>query len=161
MINYMEIQRRKEITWRAPEHEHIEREPRWFFGLGLVALLLVIFAIWQKSFFFAFFIVLSTILMMFFARNKPEHVNFKIDEKGLTIGNRFYGFRDFEEFAYRDFPGRRDELVFKRKIFFNPIIKIPIDERIAGGVLEMLRGKVKEVEHEETLMELFSDWLGF
>ena len=157
----MEIQKRKEIKWSAPEHEHIEREPKWFFGVGIFALALVIFAIWQKNFFFAFFIVLASILTMFFARRPPKHTNFKIDEKGMTIGNRFYGFRDFEEFAYRDLPGHRDEIILKRKIFFNPIIKIPIDSRTAKGVLEILRGRVKEVDHEETLMELFSDWLGF
>jgi len=157
----MEIQRKKEITWHAPEHEHAGHEQNWFIGLGIFSIILILFAIWQKSFFFAFFIVLSTILMMFFAHNEPDHTEFKIDEKGLTIGDKFYNFRDFEEFAYRDFPGRRDELVLKRKIFFNPIIKIPIDERIAKGVLEILRSRVTEIEHEETLVELFSDWLGF
>jgi len=48
-----------EVSWRAAEYEHEEKSGGWYIIVGLVTLILIALAIWQKNFFFGIFILLA------------------------------------------------------------------------------------------------------
>ncbi|MDI6821215.1 MAG: hypothetical protein QMD65_03535 [Patescibacteria group bacterium] len=152
---------KKEISWRAAEYDYVKKDISWFWIVGGVATALVLVAIWQGNFFFAVFIALAGAVVLFFGRRRPQILDFKINEVEVRIGKIEYKFELFENFSFRKRPMFLDEIVLKKKTAFNPYVKIPIDSKLAEEVKSVLLEKLPEVEYQESLIEIFSDWLGF
>lgn len=157
----MERKTKNEISWRAAEYEHAHRSPNWFLWAGTIALLLLLFAIWQKSFFFAVFVVIASMLVMSFGRREPGIVDFKISDGGIYISKKLYTYDEFEHFAIRKRSGKLDEIVLRRKILMSPFLRILIDSKTAEKAREIMKEKLQEVEHEDSLLEVLSELLGF
>jgi hypothetical protein len=151
----------KEIVWKAPEFEHNEKNPIWFLTVLAAALLLLIIALWQASYFFAIFIILATGLVLFHGRQLPQIRECRVSERGIRVGSRQFVYADFENFSIFDRPGRIDELILRRKILFNPQIHVPVDARFVPSVREMLQKRLPETPYEESVLDAFVDWFGF
>lgn len=151
----------KEIVWKSPEFEHNEKNPLWFLTVLVAALILLIIALWQASYFFAVFIILSTGLIFFYSRQVPQMRECRVSERGIKIGGRQFVYADFENFSVFDRPGRIDELILRRKILFNPLIHVAIDARFVPNVREMLSKRLPEIPHDDTVLDAFVDWFGF
>jgi uncharacterized membrane protein len=149
------------MTWRAAEYEHYDKSTAWYVVNGVVAAAIIGYALYQKNFFFAVFIVIAFIMLMFFSRRRPEVFDFRVDESGIGVGRSSYNYESIENFSMRSRLGRLDELILKRKVSMNPIVKIPIDSKLAGEVKEFLGGKLPEIEYEESLLDTFAEWFGF
>lgn len=157
----MEQKPKNEVSWRAAEYEHIHRTPTWFLWVGGIALLLLLFAIWQKNFFFAMFVVIASILLMSLSRREPDTIDFKVSERGVGVAKHFYEYDEFEHFAIRNRPGALDEIILRRKMLMNPFLRIPADSRTAEKAREILKEKLQEVDHEDSLIEVVAELLGF
>ena len=152
----------KTISWRAAEYEHVKKGVFWYLLIIGTAVLILGAAFWQKNFFFAIFIIVAVIVLIFFGRAKPLVHDFRITEEGVGIGIKtFYDYDQLDGFAVSNRPGRLDAIIIKKKSNFNPIIKIPIDSKLAIEVRDLLLQKLPELEYEESIIDIFSDWLGF
>jgi hypothetical protein len=151
----------REVTWRAAEYEYTEKSVVWYLAVGLAAFLLVLFALWQRNFFFAVFIAIAVVVLITMGRKRPPVVEFRVSEEGVTIGKRFSPFEQLQGFSLRERPGRLHELVLMRKAVVAPFIKIPVDAQAAVRVRELLSEKLPEAEHKESLLDLIAEWLGF
>ncbi|MDI6734568.1 MAG: hypothetical protein QMD50_03765 [Patescibacteria group bacterium] len=152
---------KSEISWRAAEYDFIQKDVSWYWIVIGVAAALILIAIWQKNVFFAIFIAIATMVVIFFGRRRPQILDFKISEEEIIIGKLHHKFDVFENFSLRKRPGRLDEIVLKKKKTFNPFLKIPIDSTLAQDARVLLLDKLPEVEYSESLVEIFSDWMGF
>ena len=150
----------KEIIWKAAEYEHQEKKLGWFVLIGAVALTLVVVALLGRNFFFAIFMVLATIMLFASGKRHPPILEFRVNDEGVWIGKMFFEYNRFEEFSLRDRPGRLDEIVLKKKTVVNPHLHIPIDSALAVEVKRMLKEKLPEVEHRESLVDVFAEWFG-
>ena len=157
----IEISAPTRVSWRTHEYEHAEREPSWFFGIGGVALVLVAFAIWQKSFFFGLFIVIATLLVMFLGSRPPRLVDITVDGEGVFVAGLELGYGSLESFSFRKRPGRLDELILRRKRQFSPIVRMFIPDREVPNTRAIMAAHIQEVEHDESLIEIVADWLNF
>ncbi len=151
----------KEISWKAAEYEYREKGPGWFFVVGVVALVLFIIALIGKNFIFAVFVLFAGVMLVSFGKKRPPIVKFHINNEGVGIGNTFFEYRRLEEFAHRNRPGHLDEFILKKKTAMNPFVHIPIDSTLALEAKKMLKAKLPEVEHKESLVDVFAEWLGF
>jgi hypothetical protein len=152
----------KTISWRAAEYEHVKKGAFWYLLIIGTAVLILGAAFWQKNFFFAIFILIAVIVLVVFGRAKPLMHDFRITEEGVGIGVKtFYNYDHLEGFAVSSRPGRLDAIIIKKKSTFNPILKIPIDSKLAVGARDLLLRKLPELEYEESIIDIFSDWLGF
>ncbi len=153
---------KKEVSWRAAEYEHLEKERGWFLIIGAVAFVLAVFAFWQNDFFFGVFIVLATALVMYFGRREPRVYDFAVGERGVSIGEKEYPLGRLESFSIRERRNRLDDLVIKKKTNANPFIHIPVDERTAKDVRRILKeAGLPETEYQESIIDIVTDLLGF
>ena len=164
------------LQWSALEYEEKERTPDWFWAPGILVVAGAITSIIFKNYFFSALLVLGGVLMASFAIKKPELVLYEINKKGVKIKNRLYAFEGLEAFWVQRNPTDEEReihgnlssqelpavLFIKSRRVFMPIISIPIEERFADNIRNIMRNHdVKEEKMEEHVSDKIMDFLGF
>ena len=154
------------LSWSALEYEEKERGQDWFWALGIIVATSSIASIIFENYFFAALLVLSGLLLGFFATKKPGTVAYELNNKGLKIGNRLYPYENIKSFWVQlDTSGEtnlKPLLFIHSERAFMPIISIPIDEIIAVKIHSiLLERNIAEVEMKEHLSEKIMEILGF
>ena len=170
----MEIIERSEekLIWSALEYEERDRSPDWFWALGIIVATSSIAAIIFENYFFAALLVLSGILLGFFAIKKPDTVTYELNQKGLKIRNRLYLYENIKSFWIQLGPtgetnlpavaGLKPILFIHSERGFMPVLSLPIDESIAEDIYSIMLSKnVAEVEMKEHASEKIMEVLGF
>src|SRR5258706_15804151 len=88
----------EKLEWSALEYEERERSPDWFWALGIIVATSSIAAIIFGNYFFAALLILSGVLLGFFAIKKPDLVTYELNNKGLKIRNRLYPYENIKSF---------------------------------------------------------------
>lgn len=149
------------ILWRAAEYEHGEKSITWQVSVIGATLLIALIGFWMDNFFFGVFILFAGGLLFFFSRRRPEIFDFEVSENGIEVKERItLPFEKIKSFSMRKRPGMLNELIIRKDVTVNPYLKIPIDDKTGERVVEVLRNRVSEVEYEESIIDLVSDWLG-
>ncbi len=153
------------VKWSAPEFDYSPKGNAWYFSSMAITLLLLAFAVWQKNFLFAFFIVVAEILMLFWGGKKPATVEFKLDEKGLTVaGTKFYSYADLKNFGVSDIPPLDEkftEIVIYLKPRLRPSVNILLPAGKSAEIEGALEKKVPKVEIELTILDALEKFLRF
>ena len=150
------------MSWRAAEYESFDRGPIWYLVVGGISFLLVVFSLASGNFFFGIFIVFAFVVLVAFGRTKSQTLDFRLTDEGVGIGPKiFYNYEALEGFTINNRPGRLDEMILKKKSAFNPYVKIPIDAKTAAEAQTFLGEKLPAIEHKESIIDVFADWLGF
>ncbi len=150
------------IEWRAAEYEHSEKTTSWFVWVTTVSVAIAVFAFIKGNFFFGTFALVAGGMIIMFARRRPHVFDFKISEKGVFIGTiKTFTYDQIESFSMRSRFGHLDEVVLKRKTIINPTIHIPIDSELAERAREILGVKLPEEEHDESIVDILFDYIGF
>lgn len=148
------------IEWSALEYEEKERSTDWFWALGIIIVTSSAAAIIYENYFFAVLLVLSGILLGFFAVKKPDLIIYELNDKGLKIRTRFFLYENIKSFWVRI--EIKPTLFIKSERLFMPIISIPIENSIADEIREFLFAKnVLEEEMKEHPSEKIMESLGF
>ncbi|KKT01091.1 MAG: hypothetical protein UV76_C0002G0004 [Candidatus Nomurabacteria bacterium GW2011_GWA2_43_15] len=154
------------IIWTALEYEEKERSRDWFWALGVIVVTGSIASIIFENYFFAALLILSGVLLGFFAVKKPDLVEYELNTKGLRIRNRLYPYKNIKSFWVQIDKTRETNL--KPLLFihseraFMPIISMPIDEDMAEDIYEIFSARdIKEVEMKEHPSEKIMEMLGF
>ena len=120
----------------------------------------------RRNYFFAALLVLSGLLLGFFAVKKPDVVAYEINAQGLKIRNRLYPYENIKSFWVQ--LGASPETNIKPILFINserafmPILSIPIEEIMAEKIHSiMLEKNVTEKEMKEHPSEKIMEALGF
>jgi len=154
-----------EIKWSAPEFAYYPKGNSWYWWSIIITLLLLGFAIWQKNFLFAFFIVVAELLVLSWGSRKPALVDFKLDEKGLTIGGiKFYSYAELKSFGVSDMQPADEKLeeivvYFKQRLRTGLNLLVPKDKET--DVAAMLAKKIPKVEVELTILDAVERFLRF
>jgi hypothetical protein len=154
------------LVWSALEYEEKDRSQDWFWALGVIVVTSSIASIIFGNYFFAALLILSGVLLGFFAIKKPDTVTYELNTKGLKIRNRLYPYENIKSFWVQfDTSG---ENKFKPILFihseraFMPILSIPINEDNAEDIHSILTGQnIDEVEMKEHPSEKIMEVLGF
>jgi hypothetical protein len=158
----MSEESKKEISWRAAEFRYFKKSLTWYLWVIGIAVLLLIFAIWQNNFFFAVFIAIASIIIIFMGKRRPRIVDFKVDEKGIYIDkDTFYPYKELKWFSIRTRPDSLNEIVVKRSATINSIVKIQADSQITPEVRKLLKENLEEKEYEDSIVDSFADLFRF
>jgi len=154
------------LEWTALEYEDKERDPDWFWALGIIVVTSSIASIIYGNYFFAVLIILSGVLLGFFAKKKPDVVYYELNSKGLRIRSRLYPYDNIKSFwvqiAHPDDVLMKDLFFIKTERFFMPILVVPIDVSMADEIRStMLDRNIPEEEMREHASEKIMDRLGF
>ena len=164
------MQPNEKLSWTALEYEEKTRSGDWFWALGIIVVTSCLASIIFGNYFFAALLIISGVLLGFFAIKKPDIVEYELTDRGLKIRNRFYPYENIKSFWVQS----HDPLEINRELFkkptlfihseriFMPIISIPIDEEISIHIRTiMLSENVAEVEMKEHPSEKIMEALGF
>ena len=86
------------LEWSALEYEERERSADWFWALGIIVVCGVAAAAIFGNYFFAALLLLSGVLLGFFAVKKPDTVSYELNAKGLKIRNQIYSYENIKSF---------------------------------------------------------------
>ena len=144
------------IQWQIPEYEYQPKDIAWRWLSLIAAIILFAFAIWQKNFLFAVFLIVAALLTITWARRLPKTTDFTLSEKGLDIGGKkFYPYEGLVGFAIvsGDQDTGFDELIVKTKGQLNTLIKIIIISAQGGAIKNLLSRFIPEIEYRESVSD--------
>jgi hypothetical protein len=148
------------LEWSALEYEEKERGNDWFWALGVIVVAGAIASILFKNYFFAILLIISGILLGYFAIKRPEMINYELNQKGFKIKNRLLPYDTIKSFWVQI--GMRPTLFLKSDRLFMPILSIPIDDEMGEKIKRvMLLKKVPEEEMKEHPSVDIMEKLGF
>jgi len=85
------------VAWDRPFHE---RGPRWYWGMSLVGLGLLIYAVASANFLFALIILMCAIVIYLSTLSEPRIIRVVVTETGVVVGTTFYPFREIARFWF-------------------------------------------------------------
>jgi hypothetical protein len=148
------------LSWTALEYEERERSADWFWALGVIVMAVSLAAIIYGNYFFALLIIISGVLLGFFATKTPDAISYEITDKGIQINKRLFPFKELRSFFVQREP--KHMLFIKTGRIFMPIFSIPIEEGIADTLQNIFtENEVPEEEMKEHPSEKIMDSLGF
>ena len=151
---------KEKMSWSALEYEDKTRSTDWFWALGIIVVAASITSIIYGNYFFAILVILSGILLGFFAIKKPEMISYELNKKGLKIKTRLFPYDTIKAFFIQTAP--KPTLFIKSSRMFMPIISMPIENNLAEEIKSiMLSNNVKEEEMKENPSEKIMESLGF
>lgn len=120
------------IRWQAPEYEHYEKTPDWYWGLGVVAVALIALALYLDNLLFAFVVAIGAFAMALYAARKPLMIEFAVTDRGVKIGNTLYPYQTLRHFWLneREDGERRTLFIISNKPLI-PLINIPVADEVA------------------------------
>ena len=150
----------EKLEWSALEYDEKERSADWFWALGIIVVTSSIASIIFGNYFFAVLILLSGVLLGFFAIKKPDVIHYELNSRGLKIRSNLYPYENIKSFWVQTEP--KPVLFVKSERFFMPIISIPIENAMAEDVHEVfMKMNIAEEEMKEHPSEKIMEALGF
>lgn len=161
----------EKIIWSALEYDEREHTQDWFWALGIIVVTSSIASIIFGNYFFAVLLILSGVLLGFFAMKKPDMVTYELNDKGLAVRDRLYLYETLKSFWVQSVKLREydeQEGIIKPILFihteraFMPVISMPTEDELAEKIrAQMLSKNVIEEEMKEHPSEKIMEALGF
>lgn len=153
----IEKENKFEIKWQAPEFFYYQKDVSWYWLVLILGVILVAFALWQKNFLFAVFVVIAMFLLFYWGRSEPRSVEFKLNEKGLEIDKKFHPYEDFVYFSVNENSeiNSLNQLNLKTKNRLRSLISIYVEKEKMGVVKKKLSRYLEEIKYEENLIDVF------
>jgi hypothetical protein len=148
------------LTWQAPEYNHYDRTPDWFWAVGIIAVSIAILAFVYHNALFGILILLSTGILVFYTLREPDMVNYEINQRGVTVGKDLHPYLTIESF-WVETRGGEPKVILKSKKNLMPYIIIPIHEESADDISDVLREFIEEKELQEPTSHKVMEYLGF
>lgn len=151
------------MSWTAHEYEHRPKEPGWFWLSIALAIVLVIFAIWQSNLLFALFVVIAEILVIIWGNREPDERDITIDSMGIRIGtHKFYPKSHIEAFSIVEH-GHTDwhDLIILLDQRYIPTVRIHVPEHRVAELRDRLSRMYPEYDHQESFVELLERFFWF
>jgi len=157
----MKKQKTFEIEWEAHEYEHKERDPDWFWAVGIITLSLVVASIIFGNIILGILILLSSFSLSLFINRHPETIHIVVDDLGVTKGQIRYPFETLHSF-WIDIEHPHKKIILKSKKLLMPLIIIPLSSdidpnRLEKTLLRFLPEEFARLPLAETVLE----YLGF
>lgn len=150
----------EKLEWSALEYEEKERSRDWFWALGIIVVTSSIASAIYGNYFFAALLILSGVLLGFFAIKKPDTISYELNKKGLKIRTLLYPYENIKSFWVQKEP--KPLLFVKTERVFMPVISISIDHHLAEDIHTILLSEnVPEEEMKEHPSLKIMESLGF
>jgi hypothetical protein len=151
-----------ETTWQAPEFEYRSKDISWYWISIIVASIIVAFAVWEKNFLFGFFVVIAEILFVTWGNVPPRTVSFSLSDKGLEINNgKLHAMNTMESFSVDSLDDAWTELIFSFRAKLRTPLRVIIPADTVEEVRKNLKGVLKEVEYEPSLLDSLEKLIRF
>ena len=151
------------MNWKAPEFTFFEKSSVWYTASIVVALLLILFAFLRGNVLFGIFAIVAEILILYWARQEPDLIEYEFNEAGLIAGDKFYSLNELSAFSFvADHPDDPYfELVFEPIKLSAQYIKVLTPADLVDELFDYINKYLEEFDYEESLGEHLSKKLRF
>ena len=145
------------VVWNFPEFIKHERGKEWYFLMLVVAIGLLLFSIFTENFLFTIIIILFGIILILFDSKEPMPIKFQILERGIQIAEKFYPWRELENFWIIYRISEIKNLYFKFKNFAKISLIVSLEDQNPLKIREILLKYMKEdlEQEDESFSEQF------
>ncbi|MFZ5391513.1 MAG: hypothetical protein ACOZAJ_04560 [Patescibacteria group bacterium] len=133
-----------QMDWSFQEFEPRERSKRWWLVAGLIALVMLIYAVLSGNFLFALILLMGAILFVNENKRQPRQLDCRITNLGLLVGKKFWRWSELNEFWIAYHPPTIASLYVLPKSLFDPRLSIPLNKTNPLEVREQLKKFLKE-----------------
>jgi len=144
----------------AYEYEKRAYGKYWYITMGVIALVLIVFSILAKSYFFLAFVVLAFTMLVVYSRREPRKISFTISAEGIFIGNRLQEFSSFKSFWIFNKQGVK-ELLLETGQMMQPYLHLPLGDADIKKIRKILISRLPEKEYQEPMLDQLARALGF
>jgi len=138
------------LQWTFSESLEQQRPHSWYVWLGVISGGLLIYSVFTFNFLFAAFIVLTDIIIISTSKKNSNEINAIISRDGISIGNKFYPYRDLGKFWIIYQPPTVKTLYFEFKNRFKPLLSIPLKNQNPVETREILtQFLIEDLEQEK------------
>lgn len=143
----MAKQNKNPISWEAIEFKEYPKTLGWYTALYCIALMLVVYEIFEKDIFAAVTIVILTIFITVFAKQKPQFVRVTLNSVGVKLDNITIPYKQIKHFWIVEEPHHRTLNIETTAYFHNTVI-IELQEQDPEEIRKFLLDHL--FEHEDT-----------
>lgn len=144
------------LTWEADEYFHHDKGADWYWWVGLVAVALLGFAIYQRSFLFGVLILVGWFTVVLYAIRPPRTLKFSLTERGMLVESTLYPWQSLKSFWVFYNPPLHKDLSLESKKAIMPYIKIPLGQTDPEKIREIVKKYLPEAEQQESMIENLS-----
>ena len=129
------------VNWDAKEYVTHDKNKSWYVWLIIITLVLVAAGVWLKWWTFVILVVLSAIVLWLYAARPARVLHYSLGEKGLSEGNRLYGYETFRAFGVLKEENNYSIVLIPRKRF-SPSVKVYFPEESGEAIVDAFGAKL-------------------
>jgi hypothetical protein len=128
----------KPVTWKEAEFVAHKKSFGWYALLGLAAIIVAAGVyFYDHDLISVIVIIVATIFLASIANRQPRTLEYQVDDSGLRIGEKFYGYDNFRSFSIVD-EGSVSGLVFQPLKRFMPMVTVYYPPKNEKAIMEVL-----------------------
>ena len=149
------------FSWEAPEYDHEEKHPKWYWVMGGALLAIVIYALVTNALLMAITFILIGMLGYVYAEREPRLIQMEINSDGVQVDNYFYQYDGLKSFwiFYEVEQGIKVLSLHSQKTFL-PHIHVPIGNANPILIRETLIHYLPEIRQELTVIDRLEQLIG-
>ena len=148
------------LRWSAYEHEHIERETEWYWGVGIIALSLAIVSVIFGDTLFGLVIIMAAVALALVSRHPPELTHFEVSDRGVRVGRHLHRYDEIISFWVEDEEGEHPTLLIDTLKPLAPNVIIPIIDIDPHRIRALMKEHAEEVPMKEPLSHKILEFFG-
>ncbi len=86
------------LAWNAPEYQEHNRDEKWLMVAGVIALILITWAIWDGTYSFAIVVVLVAGIYFLTQHHTPNEIDISLTTSGILANQQFFPFTNIQAF---------------------------------------------------------------
>lgn len=146
------VKEKKVISWQAQEYVQTEKNIGWYVGLIVVGVLLVLLSVLLKAWTFTALIVISVMALIVYTVRPPRMIKYKLDEKGLTEGDRLYEYDKFKAFGI-SIEGEHCSVILTPRKRFSPRLTMYFPQENGEEIVNTLGARLPMEDVKQDLLD--------
>ncbi len=140
------------FSWQASEFIHHQKSANWYLVLGLIVVVLIAAAIVTRQWFSIAVFATMTAAVVVYASKEPRLLNYRLDNRGVTIDGRFSPYSNFKSYSvYKDTGWHMIDLDPTQR--FAPRVSIIFDNEDLDKITTILDSKMPRVDRQPDWIE--------
>ena len=130
-----------DVSWTAEEYIVRDRNTWWYVGLVIVTIALSVLAVFLNWWTFLALIILSMITILISNLRPPRKIDYLLDEKGLTEGEKLHKYEEFKAFGILKENNNFSAVLIPKKRF-SPSVKVYFPEGSGEAIVDALGARL-------------------
>ncbi len=149
------------VKWTSPEFTHHAKPLVWYIYLGLATLAAAAGVyLLTKDTIATGVVIFCGIIFGIFSNRKPREVDYAVDSKGVTIGNKPYTYDSFKSFSIVD-DGKFVNILLIPTKRFMPMLTVNFDLKNENKILKVLNDKLPLDDRDPGALDNFLHRIGY